>query len=43
MIKDYKEEFAQDFKIFEKRYSSVETFIERMANGTFFSLIVNGH
>lgn len=42
MTRDYKTEFAEDFKVFEKRYSSVETFIEKMASGDVFSLIVNG-
>jgi hypothetical protein len=42
MTKDYRAEFAEDFLVFDKRYSGVETFIEKMANGKFFSLIVNG-
>jgi hypothetical protein len=42
MTKDYKSEFSEDFKVFEMRYSGVESFIEKMANGKFFSLIVNG-
>lgn len=42
MARDYRTEFADDFMVFEKRYSGVESFIERMAKGQFFSLIVNG-
>lgn len=42
MTRDYKTEFAEDFKVFEMRYSGIESFIEKMANGKFFSLIVNG-
>lgn len=42
MTRDYKTEFAEEFRIFEKRYSGVESFIQRMANGQVFSLIVNG-
>ena len=42
MAKDYKTEYAEDFKTLSERYNGVETYIQGMANGDVRSLIVNG-
>jgi hypothetical protein len=42
MIKDYRKEYAEDFRILNERYNGVETYIKGMANGDVRSLIVNG-
>lgn len=42
MTKDYRKEYAQDFRILNERYNGVETYIQGMVNGDVRSLIVNG-
>jgi hypothetical protein len=42
MARDYRTEYAEDFRILNERYNGVETYIKGMANGGIRSLIVNG-
>jgi hypothetical protein len=43
MARDYRKEFAEEFKHLDARYKGVETFVEQMALGNVRSLIINGH
>jgi hypothetical protein len=43
MARDYRKEFAEEFKHLDERYQGVETFVEQIALGNVRSLIVNGH
>lgn len=43
MARDYRTEFAEEFKHLDERYRGVEKFVEQIALGNVRSLIVNGH
>jgi hypothetical protein len=42
MTKDYRTEYANDFRLLNERYNGVESYIRGMTNGDVRSLIVNG-
>jgi len=43
MSRDYRTEFAEEFKHLDARYKGVEQFVEQIALGNVRSLIINGH
>jgi hypothetical protein len=43
MARDYRTEFAEEFKHLDERYRGVENFVEQISLGNVRSLIVNGH
>ena len=43
MARDYRTEFADEFRQLDKRFSGVETYVKGVASGKIRSLIVNGH
>lgn len=43
MLRDYRKEFAEEFKHLDARYKGVEAFVEQIALGNVRSLIINGH
>jgi hypothetical protein len=43
MARDYRKEFADEFRQLDLRFNGVETYVKQVANGKIRSLIVNGH
>ena len=43
MTRDYRKEYAEEFKQLDKRFNGVETYVKGISTGKIRSLIVNGH